>query len=133
MSKPQYVAVYGSLLSGLGNHRVMETARGELVSTGKVAGFDLWAYAGTAYPAVSENADAVPLSVEVYKVPGQGLEGPLDSLEGYPHFYDRKLVTVALDCDCEEAEAWIYYHRTPPAGVPLVESGCWKTYREAVS
>lgn len=122
--KSNLVAVYGSLLSGLGNHVVMQRAEGVLVDSGVVQGFKLWAYAGKAYPCVSEGDGSV--KVEVYTVDDQGLV-PLDRLEGYPSFYDRKQVDVILDDGTLAKGVWIYYHHEEP-NAPLVESGDWKEY-----
>ena len=123
------VAVYGSLLSGLGNHAVMsELAHGELVGSGWVNNFKLWPYAGKAYPCITESIDGdVGVRVEVYAVDEEGVV-PLDRLEGYPSFYDRKQVDVLLEDGTLAKGVWVYYHHEEPTGMEPIASGDWKEY-----
>jgi gamma-glutamylcyclotransferase (GGCT)/AIG2-like uncharacterized protein YtfP len=110
MDKDILVAVYGSLRQGLGNHRVIGMANGELVDTGKtVDNYNM--YSLGAFPSVSlqHSSHGVPLVVEVYRTDEAGLTGPLDGLEGYPHFYNRTQVDVVLDNSGEVVKAWVYH------------------------
>ena len=136
MNKSILVAVYGSLLSGLGNHRVMSgSAQGELVGSGWVDDFKLWPYAGKAYHCVTEcDGEDVPhghktsqVAVEVYAVDEEGVV-PLDRLERYPSFYDRKQVSVLLEGGEVVEDVWIYYHHEEPQDMNPIEHGDWKEY-----
>lgn len=120
------VAVYGSLLKGLGNHRLIEKSK--LVGTGKVhAPFKMYSLGG--FPAIvpSEEVD-IEVVTEVYSV-DTGTFERLDALEGYPSFYDRKVVPVKLDDTDEIVECWIYFqHEEPSYSYGLVEDNDWYKY-----
>ena len=99
MSKAR-VAVYGSLLSGLGNHGLLEEAT--LLGEGKTepvfSMYDLGYY-----PGITENGKT-PIKIEVYEVDDTTF-GRLDMLEGYPSFYNRKLIPT------QHGVSWIYFPR----------------------
>lgn len=120
------VAVYGSLLTGLGNHRIMALARGDLIGRGKsVDNYDMFSMG--AFPSVSlaHSEHGTPLVVEVYSVDKRGLTGPLDALEGYPRFYNRTQIPVQLE-NGEVVDAWIY-HIDEKREVP-VPNGDWRMF-----
>jgi len=80
------VAVYGSLLSGLGNHSVISAGR--LVGHGRsVVSFEMASFGS--FPGCRvvrrPTRHAGPIRVEVYAVTADTLEG-LDRLEGHPNF-----------------------------------------------
>ena len=127
------VAVYGSLRKGLGNHPCMASAKAVFIDTGIAQNFELWAYSGKNFPCVTETTDGnAEVVVEVYETTQQGLEGPLDRLEGHNpdrpehSFYDRKQVPIILDSG-NIVQAWIYYHHDEP-NVQQVVHGDWKEY-----
>jgi len=122
------VAVYGSLLSGLRNHRVLKDSL--LIGYGwtveKFRLIDLGAYPG-AVPC----QDGSPLRVEVYQVCPE-VRKDLDRLEGYPHFYDRAVRNVRMDYHYSAQErAWVYHLS---ADYPLdphriaCDDGDWKAH-----
>lgn len=123
MSKNILVAVYGTLRKGCGNDHCMVRADGELVGKGQTVNhyniYDLGAF-----PSVSlaHSGNETSVVVEVYAVDEDGLTGPLDCLEGYPHFYNRTKVYVELE-DGEEVQAWIYHIDNEQGR--LIESGDW--------
>lgn len=128
-SSPILVAVYGSLLSDMGNHRVMGRADGKLLGT-DVLPKNYTMTSNGAFPYLyPEGSD--PVHVEVYEVPESGLTGPLDSLEGYSasnpahSFYVRHLV------DTKYGQAWIYFHNSPLKSDTraVVPNGDWKSYK----
>ncbi len=128
MSKDILVAVYGSLRQGLGNHRVIGMANGELVDTGKtVENYNM--YSLGAFPSVSlaHSSHGTQLVVEVYRTDEEGLTGPLDGLEGYPHFYNRTQVDVVLDDSGEVVSAWVY-HIDEIKNEPVLD-GDWFKYK----
>tara|TARA_B100001063_G_scaffold227047_2_gene237152 strand:- start:2805 stop:3224 length:420 start_codon:yes stop_codon:yes gene_type:complete len=128
MPKDVLVAVYGSLRQGLGNHRVIGFANGELVDSGKtVNNYNM--YSLGAFPSVSleHSGHGTPLVVEVYRTDEEGLTGPLDGLEGYPTFYNRTKVDVVLDDSGEVVSAWIY-HIDEEKDEPVLD-GDWFKYK----
>ena len=122
MKSKTKVAVYGSLLSGLGNHRVMQESGGKLLSSTTIDSFKMYPVAGYSFPAIvfSGNKEDT-IAVEVYEV--EDLRR-LDTLEGYPYHYDRQFVKTE-----DNQVAWVYFQETKPNMEPIVH-GDWKKYRE---
>jgi len=116
-----YVAVYGSLRQGLGNHRLLEQS--ELVGIHTVSLnyqlVDLGSFPGLLHTKWKTN----PITVEVYAVDDETMES-LDWLEGYPRFYNREQVEIG------DKKAWIYFlaDRSHYQHAPVVEAGDWKEY-----
>lgn len=120
-SKPvSLVAVYGSLRKGLHNHRVISEA--EYISKGVVKGFGM--YCLGLYPAILRTGKKTDVVVEVYDVTSSIMDN-LDSLEGFPRYYNRKLVPVSVDG--EQLVAWIYYMEGE-LDADFVECGDWAKY-----
>ena len=125
-----FVAVYGSLRTGMSNYGVNLRAGAELVGKGRtVEDYDLHRYAGCYFPSVSltHSDSEKPVVVEVFETTQAGLTGPYDGLEGYPNFYNRTVVPVVLD-DGREVDAWIYHIDEKQTDV--VDSGDWVEYLE---
>lgn len=120
------VAVYGSLLSGLGNHRFLDGAN--YLGTVRLNGFEM--YSLGPFPAVVP-ADTAKDSivVEVYEVDEVTL-GNMDMLEGHPDFYERqKIREVPL-----VHRAWMYLQtKDAVKDCPKVEGGNWREYQENVA
>lgn len=110
------VAVYGSLRRGMGNHRVLERNDAQLLSTERITGFEMFSLG--AYPFIRSGEGEI--TVEVYAVPITGMRD-LDALEGYPSFYDRKLVQTT------KGQAWIYFIDDRDGRVP-VPDGDWVAF-----
>ena len=116
------IAVYGSLLKGLGNHPLLETS--ELVGDEVLPlNYDMLDLGG--FPGLTPKEEESDIFIEVYKVDDDTFKR-LDRLEGYPHFYNRKLVETSF------GEAWIYYLSSPReyTGINVVESGNWRKHYE---
>jgi gamma-glutamylaminecyclotransferase len=115
------VAVYGSLRAGLGNHCVMEQARGKsLGSTVTTFPANLRDYGSFPYVHTESVQPASPVLVELYEVDERGLE-VLDCLEGYPNFYDRSEFEFS-----DGTKAWMYHiNNESHDNFDLVESGDW--------
>lgn len=123
------VAVYGSLLKGFGNSALLSNS--ELLGTTIIEGFDM--YSLGAFPAITPNTEDKPrIQVEVYEVDDLVMQR-LDTLEGYPRFYNRMKVEYDLGKGTESA--WIYFieninnYRQNQAPLPRVECGSWREYR----
>lgn len=116
------VFVYGTLLSGCGNHRVI--ARGERIGEAVTdASFHMVSLGG--FPGVIDGGEQV-IAGEVYRVDDVTLAG-LDQLEGNGHFYtreERRVVTTAG----EVFEAWIYLLPARYLDHEGIESGSWRTH-----
>lgn len=113
----ELVAVYGSLREGMGNHRVLGGST--MVGKATVGGFDMFSLGGYPYCVPDKTGEIV---VEVYQV-SEEVGQSLDALEGYPSFYDRKLISTPF------GEAWIYFIDQYRDGTPYVEGGDWVLYK----
>ena len=113
--------VYGSLLSGEPNHRVL--ARAALVAKAltepRFALHDLGAFPGMV--AGGEHA----IAGEVYTVDGYTLAA-LDRLEGVPRFYQRAPIPLA---DGTTAQTYLLT-RAQVEGRPVIANGCWRAHRK---
>jgi len=117
------VFVYGSLLRGEPNHRLLGDAHfiGLARTRPAFALHDLGAFPG----AVSHGTTAI--TGEIYEVDGPTLER-LDRLEGHPHLYRREVVElVASD---EPEFAYIYVYRASLAHARAIPSGDWREHKE---
>ncbi len=114
------VFVYGSLLRGQSNHACLDGARfvGEARTPRGYRLYDLGFYPA-AVPAESGT-----IKGEVYAVDKRGL-AVLDRLEGYPAYYDRRLI------DTERGTAWMYFLAAAEPDWPLVPEGEWVAYQTA--
>lgn len=111
MSDKVLVATYGSLRRGMSNEGVNTRADATYVGKGKtVEKFDLFRYNGSYFPSVSlaHNESNTQVVVDVWETDLKGLTGPYDFLEGYPSFYNRTEIEVAMD-DGTIRNAWIYH------------------------
>ena len=114
------VLVYGSLLSGEPNHRLL--ARATLVGAAKTqAGFNLHDLG--AFPGMVAGGEG-GVTGEVYDVDAATL-ARLDALEGHPRWYRRTPITLA---DGSAAETYLLTPRHV-AGCPVVASGDWRAHR----
>ena len=114
------VFVYGSLLRGLSNHRLLEHARfvGAARTQVRFTMYDLGAF-----PAIASDGHTAIVG-EVYAVDGRTLER-LDRLEGHPTHYRRE----PIELDGGEL-AHIYVYVASLAGTQIVASGDWRGHRE---
>ncbi len=123
------VAVYGTLRNGYGNHWLWAddpqcTAR---PGTHRVAGFAMYSAWNGGFPYAVPDPES-SIVAELIDVTPECMER-LDRLEGYPHHYDRKVVTATAE-DGSTIEAWMYFAtpsraREIAAECPLVVSGDW--------
>ena len=113
------VGVYGSLLAGLGNHRVLEGA--EFVGPDSLPPeYGMVSLGG--FPGVFKDGDS-PIVLELYLVDADGLIR-LDRLEGNGSFYTREEVRTDGN-----ALPWVYL--LPKAGYKdneTVAGGDWKAF-----
>lgn len=110
--------VYGSLLSGLGNHHVLEGAKfqGGVCLPLKVQMISLGSY-----PALVRGDEQTRcIHGEVYEVDDEGLQR-LDFLEGHPRFYRREQTAEGF---------WVYIltDASTPDEPKVVKSCDWRAY-----
>lgn len=117
------VLVYGSLLKGLHNHRLLEDTvyLGEHTTDPEFTMFSLGGFPGV----IRHGKTAI--KGEVYEVDDKTFKS-LDSLEGYPSFYSREEV------DTPYGKAWIYLlQHTHNFNQGEVTNGDWRSYYEAAA
>ena len=107
------VFVYGTLRSGYSNHFIMSPT----VKIGDGITKNKYALYSTGIPFLVEDEQVSRVKGEVYFVDETTFE-ILDSLEGHPRWYTRKLIPVMVDG--KEYTAWTYFNK--PAG-KLIKSG----------
>lgn len=117
------VFVYGSLLRGEPNHRLLAAARfiGPAHTRPVFALHDLGAFPGV----VSNGTTAI--AGEIYEVDGPTLER-LDRLEGHPHLYRREVVELVADDGVELA--YIYVYVASLKFTRPIASGNWREHKE---
>ena len=114
------IFVYGSLLKGEPNHRLLLSA--EYLGPGRTPPsyrlMDLGPYPGLL------PGGATAVAGEVYR--GQeSLIGTLDALEEHPDVYIRTAIRLE-----DGREAWTYLlRRAAPRNRPEIQSGAWRAYR----
>lgn len=117
MKLTHYVFVYGTLKRGHGNNIVINPDRygderigAEFISEAQtVEDFPLLVQ-GLPY-LIDHPGKGLRVSGELYKVSNKMLTGPLDRLEGHPHFYKRRKIDVEFKHGT--IKAWAYFLQRP--------------------
>ena len=118
------VAVYGTLRQGHGNHRCMERAQGVFKFKGHTKeNFNMYSLGGFPIVSMAHSSHEQSVVVEVYQASDEGVTGPLDTLEGYPHFYNRTQIDV-VDGEGNVTEGVWMYHIDEEQRSPI-KSGDW--------
>lgn len=110
------VAVYGTLRKGYWNHSLIEKTK----FIGKTKTDPKWAMhiSSGQFPVLIPGSNSIV--VEVYDVNKETL-ARLDMLEGYPNFYNRKLIKT------EYGDAWIYFMQNYKSSIEI-QSGDYEDY-----
>lgn len=119
------VFVYGTLMSGLPNHRLLVDQK--FIKEDYLAGFDMYSMGG--FPGIVKNDCGYTSLIkgEVWEVDDKALS-QLDMLEGFRglsyayNFYDRVKVHTE-----GERDALVYVQATKPNN-DLIEGGDWKEF-----
>lgn len=119
-----YVAVYGSLRKGMGNHSLLKPG----LKDKSVLCVDNTYYfvpaklydTGCGFPALVPDTAESRVRFEVYKVNDEYMQR-LDELEGYPDMYDRTQIMLAGQ------PSWVYFQKSAQAGYKHI-IGDWVKY-----
>jgi gamma-glutamylcyclotransferase (GGCT)/AIG2-like uncharacterized protein YtfP len=115
------VFVYGTLLSGEGNHRLL--AGGAFLGDARTApGFEL--YDLGAFPGMVARGAGV-VAGEVYGV-DDATRARLDALEGHPQFYRRRAIRLA---DGKRVDTYLL-RLAQVKGCEVIASGSWLEHRK---
>lgn len=116
------VFVYGTLKEGFSNHGLLRDSiyHGKH-ETGAV--HKMLSLGG--FPGVIWNGGTSPIHGEVYEVTDATL-ARLDSLEGYPHFYDRRLIVTQYGAAYIYVLSDDFLQKHPIGGRNYVENGVWQ-------
>ena len=110
--------VYGTLRQGFGNHKYY--LAGKQYKEDILTGFKMYSLGAFPFVAPTGNSED-KVTVEIYDIDEETMRRT-DVLEGYPSFYNRKLVHTASG-----QEGWVYFQKTK--GTEPIASGDWKQYR----
>lgn len=119
--KIKLAAVYGSLRRGFGNNRVLGNSKflGEDKTEEEYTMYSLGAF-----PAIVPEGNTA-IHIEVFEMENDATLTRLDALEGYPSFYDRKVI------ETKYGNAYIYFIAgTRWSEDRIVESGNWADCKE---
>lgn len=118
---PCLVCVYGTLRRNQGNHRRLADSKflGEFKTD---PNFTMFSMGG--FPGIFLNGKN-SIICEVFEVADDRTMQSLDSLEGYPDFYNRTQI------DTPWGKAWVYHIEESNRhgyNYPIIESGDWINY-----
>ena len=127
MSERAVVFVYGTLMQGQSNHRVLVELDAIRIGEARTAGprtlVDLGPYPALLSADAVRDAGRSAVVGEIFQVDGSALE-VLDVFEGCPELYARE--RIALEHAGTAIEAWTYDLATPPPRHAVVqESGSY--------
>jgi gamma-glutamylcyclotransferase (GGCT)/AIG2-like uncharacterized protein YtfP len=130
MKKPTeqtpYVFVYGTLMSGFGNNRLLKgSALIDHASTEE----EYVLVSNGIIPFLMDDVQDSYIVGEVYEVDEKTLKN-LDDLEGHPNWYERRIINVVSDIG-DRLKAWAYFMPTKPIGAEVIESGDYRSYIES--
>jgi len=120
------VFVYGKLQKGESNHGYLASAQylGPALSIDPLSMFiDL----DTSIPVVTEQPTTF-ISGELYLLPDARALAQIDSLEGHPHNYQRKLILVDQSRRVHKAWCYLFHHELDSAHV-FLNTGNYKDRR----
>ena len=106
----ELVMVYGSLKKGFGNHSLIQSSKliGDVVTEEVFGMVSFGGFPGLLDPSYYQNSSHFRIQGELYEVTPETF-ARLDRLEGYPSFYNRKIITAKDIKDGEYYDCWIYY------------------------
>lgn len=110
-----FIFVYGSLKRGFSNHFLLENSKflGEFITDPEYKMISLGYFPGV----ILEGNTSI--YGEIYEVDTDTFKR-LDTLEGYPSFYDR------VEIETDYGNTWMYYLKNLKGIYRVVEDGIWK-------
>lgn len=126
IEKTPYVFVYGTLMKGFGNNRLLKNSERVGVAT-TVNKLKLFA---SSIPFLVNEKGSSVISGEIYRVNERALK-QLDALEGHPQWYKREVITVTDEVG-DSFKAWVYFMPKDNMGrnISEIPSGDYKDYAE---
>eukprot|EP00633_Aureoumbra_lagunensis_P003859 CAMPEP_0197315708 /NCGR_PEP_ID=MMETSP0891-20130614/39535_1 /TAXON_ID=44058 ORGANISM="Aureoumbra lagunensis, Strain CCMP1510" /NCGR_SAMPLE_ID=MMETSP0891 /ASSEMBLY_ACC=CAM_ASM_000534 /LENGTH=411 /DNA_ID=CAMNT_0042804833 /DNA_START=64 /DNA_END=1296 /DNA_ORIENTATION=- len=140
------IFVYGSLMTGLANHHILDGNKARLIRESvQTRDSNFYLISAGNYPFALSSSSSVVLKEKTSALRGQlfavdtnVLESQLDPLESHPHFYLRSRCDVIQD-DEDLGSAWIYLLNDPKTISTIVENptcfprvadtpGDWRAY-----
>lgn len=123
------IAVYGSLLSGFGNHRLLSNGDAQLLGTDRITiPYGMISYGG--FPALVPSQVPQDISIEVYECNNETYQR-VEWLEGYPSFYQKAVVSTKFG----EVEIYVIEKETMFENQPdsiKVDDGDWRAFKTSV-
>lgn len=119
------VFVYGTLMQGFGNHRLISGQGGRFVGEAVLAGYEMFSFGGFPGIRLTSREDSL-VRGEVWEIEDIA---PLDYLEGHPRFYLRTSVVVRPRVYATGVELPLTvetYVPTEQYGYPTITSGSWR-------
>ncbi len=104
------LAVYGTLKKGHCNQGFMRTST--FMGAGQTQDSYWMPHNGAGAPVVTRDINLKPVRVEVYEVPLEVLEGPLDAIESNGRVYTREIIPINMD-DGSKLDCYLYLHNSP--------------------
>jgi gamma-glutamylcyclotransferase (GGCT)/AIG2-like uncharacterized protein YtfP len=124
--KTPYVFVYGTLMSGFGNNKLLKDSR--LVEVGTTE--EEFTLVANSIPYLLDEEGKSYVSGEIYEVDESTLKS-IDQLEGSPNWYARKIISVVTELG-DKIQAWAYFMpKSKVSNAKVVESGSYREYMEA--
>lgn len=123
------IAVYGSLLSGFGNHMILDNPETTLLGEDEInIPYGMVSYGG--FPALVPSEEDHNIKIEVYECDDHTYNR-VERLEGYPSFYQK------FDVDTKFGSAEIYVinkernFESQPESIKVTD-GDWREYKTSV-
>lgn len=115
------IICYGSLRKGHGNHRAL-LSNSTLLSTEVIsAPFKMISLGG--FPGLIPSEKKHDITVEIYEVTDE-VYRRVESLEGYPHFYQKAIVSTSLG----DYEIYVLLDEHYREGHRIIEHGDWNKH-----
>ena len=132
MKKPleqtPYVFVYGTLMSGFGNNRLLKDSM--FIEHASTEDEYILVLSGL-IPFLMDNVSDCYVVGEVYKINDKTLK-KLDDLEGHPNWYERRIINVVSDVG-DRLKAWAYFMPEKLEGAEVIELGDYRAYMESLT
>jgi gamma-glutamylcyclotransferase (GGCT)/AIG2-like uncharacterized protein YtfP len=122
------VIVYGSLLSGFGNHRILADGEAKLLGEDIISiPYGMVSYGG--FPALVPSKENHDIHVEVYECDERTYKR-VEMLEGFPHFYQK----FKTDTKFGRGEVYVINREIPFERQDeniKIDDGSWKSWKKA--